>query len=214
MMLSALLLGVGLVPASTRASAQAPTGQQKADSAAPAAPAAQPAAGGEPTAAPAAAVLSPEEAAAYAQRTANLGLIVFPAKGQSKDQQALDQKECYTWSVVNTGVDPDKVSVNADSAAAVGEAKGDSAATGAGARGAARGAAGGAAVGAIAGDAGTGAAIGAVTGLAAGRRAKRQAQKQGEQQAVAQAESQAAGKIDTFKKGMSACLEGKGYTVK
>ena len=167
-----------------------------------------------PTNQQAAAPLSAEEAQAYAQRTASLGLIVFPAKGQSKDQQALDQKECYTWAVANTGVDPDKVGVNADSAAAAGEAKGDSAATGAGVRGAARGAAGGAAVGAIVGDAGTGAAVGAVTGLAAGRRARKQAQKQGEQQAVAQAQSQAAGKIDTFKKGMSACLEGKGYTVK
>jgi hypothetical protein len=31
---------------------------------------------------------------------------------------------------------------------------------------------------------------------------------------VAGAEGEAAGKIEAFKKGMSACLEGKGYSVK
>jgi Glycine zipper len=143
-----------------------------------------------------------------------LGLVVFPAKGQPKEQQAADENECYGWAVTNTGVDPAKVSVNTDSAAAAGKAKGDSAGQGAGAKGAARGAVGGAVVGGIAGDAGTGAAIGAVAGAAGGRRAKKQAKKQGEQQAVNQANAEAAGKIDAFKKGMSACLEGKGYSVK
>jgi hypothetical protein len=130
-----------------------------------------------------------------------LGLVVFPAKGQAKEQQAADENEA-------------KVTVNTDSAAAAGKAKGDSAGQGAGAKGAARGAVGGAVVGGIAGDAGTGAAIGAVAGAAGGRRAKKQAQKQGEQQGVNQANAEAAGKIDAFKKGLSACLEGKGYTVK
>jgi len=32
--------------------------------------------------------------------------------------------------------------------------------------------------------------------------------------AVAGAQGEAAGKMDAFKKGMSACLEGKGYSVK
>jgi hypothetical protein len=192
--LSLLLIEV-LLPGSLLA--QAPT---KADSS------------GKPNAAPAA--QAPASAPAAKSVPAQLGLVVFPAKGQSKDQQAADENDCYDWAVTNTGVDPAKVTVNTDSAAAAGKAKGDSAAQGAGARGAARGAAGGAIVGGIAGDAGTGAGIGAVTGLAAGRRAKKQAQKQGEQQGVTQANAEAAGKIDAFKKGMSACLEGKGYTVK
>ena len=69
-------------------------------------------------------------------------------------------------------------------------------------------------MGGITGDAGEGAAVGAVVGVAAGRKAKKQAKKQAEAQAVEQTNAWAAGQIDTFKKGMTACLEGKGYTVK
>jgi hypothetical protein len=53
-----------------------------------------------------------------------------------------------------------------------------------------------------------------VVGAARGRKAKKQAGAQAEQQAVSQAQGQAAGQISTFKNAMSACLEGKGYTVK
>jgi len=175
-------------------------------------PAAKPPA--KPVAAPATPPLSPAEAAEIAEKTSKLGIFVYAAKGQSKDQQALDQKACYTWAGSQTGIDPATVSVNADSAAAAGKAAADEATAGAGLKGAARGAAGGAAVGAIAGDAGTGAGVGAVVGAARGRKAKKQAGAQAEQQAVSQAEGQAAGKIDAFKNAITACLEGKGYTVK
>jgi hypothetical protein len=33
-------------------------------------------------------------------------LIVYPANGQSKDQQAADQYECYNWAKGQTGFDP------------------------------------------------------------------------------------------------------------
>jgi hypothetical protein len=69
-------------------------------------------------------------------------------------------------------------------------------------------------VGGITGDAGEGAAVGAVVGVAAGRKAKKQAKKQAEAQAVEQTNAWAAQQIDTFKKAYSACIEGKGYTVK
>ena len=46
------------------------------------------------------------------------------------------------------------------------------------------------------------------------RRAKKAAVSQAEQQGAAQANAQAAQLIDTFKKAMVACLEGKSYTVK
>jgi hypothetical protein len=153
-------------------------------------------------------------APASASLSGKLGLVVFPAKDQTKEQQAADEKACYDWSKEQTGIDPATVTVNADSAAAAGKAAADTATQGAGVKGAARGAAGGAVVGGIAGDAGTGAAIGAVAGAAKGRRAKKQAGDQAQQQAVAGAEGEAAGKIEAFKKGMSACLEGKGYSVK
>jgi len=111
-------------------------------------------------------------------------------------------------------IDPATLTANTDSAAKATKAKVDSAAAGAAVKGAARGAAGGAIIGGIAGDAGTGAAIGAATGAVAGRRAKKQATAQAEQVGAAQAEQQVAQKIATFKKAMSTCLEGKGYSVK
>ena len=143
-----------------------------------------------------------------------LALFVYPAKGQSKELEIREEQICYVWAMNQTGIDPSKISVNADSAAQAGK---DAAASDAGAaalKGGARGAAGGAVIGAIAGDAGTGAAIGAVAGGARGHRQKKQAEKQGAQQGVEQANAHAAQQTDTFKKGMSSCLEGKGYTVK
>jgi outer membrane protein with glycine zipper len=146
--------------------------------------------------------------------SAALGLYVFPAKGQTGDQQKQDESACYAWAHEQSGIDPATVNTNPDSAKKAAAAKVDSAAAGAGIKGAAAGAAGGAVVGAIAGDAGEGAGIGAVAGAAKGRRAKKQAKKQAEQQAVQQANAQASGQIDTFKKAYSACIEGKGYTIK
>jgi len=143
-----------------------------------------------------------------------LGLYVFPAKGQTPEQQSQDEQACYAWSKEQSGIDPATVKANPDSAMKAASAKVDTAAQGAAVKGAARGAAGGAVVGAIAGDAGTGAGVGAVVGAVGGRRAKKQAKKQAETQAASQANAWAAGQIDTFKKGMTACLEGKGYTVK
>lgn len=144
----------------------------------------------------------------------SLGLIVFPAQNQAKEQQLADEQACYTWANQQTGIDPARVKANPDSAARAAGAKMDSAATGAAVGGAARGAVGGAAIGAITGDAGEGAAVGAVVGAVGGRRAKKQAVRQAEQQGAAQAQAQAAQLIDTFKKAMVVCLEGKGYTVR
>ncbi|PYM79352.1 MAG: hypothetical protein DME09_21520 [Candidatus Rokuibacteriota bacterium] len=59
---------------------------------------------------------------------------VYPAKGQSPDQQARDSQQCAAWAQQQTGYNP-----------------GQSAAAGA-------------AIGAITGNAGTGAAVGAVAG--------------------------------------------------
>jgi hypothetical protein len=154
---------------------------------------------------------APPAAASLSQA---LGMVVYPAQNQTKEQQNADEQACYAWANQQTGIDPAKVKPNTDSAARAAGAKMDSAATGAAVGGAARGAAKGAAIGAIAGDAGDGAAIGAAAGAVAGRRAKRRAVSQAEQQGAAQAQAQAAQQIDTFKKAMAACLEGKGYTIR
>jgi uncharacterized membrane protein len=140
-------------------------------------------------------------------------MIVYPAKQQTAEQQARDEQECYVWAQQQTKINPMGPAADVDSAAEASRAKMDSAATGAAVGGAARGAAGGAAVGAIAGDAGEGAAIGAVVGAVGGRRAKKQAEAQAAQAGAAQAQAVNAESMNTFKKAMAVCLQGRGYTV-
>ena len=145
---------------------------------------------------------------------AQLGLYVFPAKDQTPAQQSTDEQACYTWAVEQSKYNPiTDGSPNKDSAA-VAAANATAAATqGAAVQGAAKGAVVGVAVGAIAGDAGEGAAIGAVAGGVAGRRAKKQAEANAAQQGAAQATADSAAVMNNFKKAMTACLTGKGYTV-
>ena len=129
---------------------------------------------------------------------------VYPAKGQSAQQQKSDEAECYSWAVEHSGFDPAKPPPPAP-------AKPPTTATGttpgAGVRGAARGAVVGEIVG---GDAGTGAAAGAVAARGQSRRQNAAAAQQGQQQASAQQQQQQA----AFGKARAACLEGRGYSVK
>jgi len=146
-----------------------------------------------------------------AQAKQKLGLIVYPSKDQTPQQQANDEQACYVWA--QQQIDPLAKGSNPDSAARAGKARADSAAQGASIKGAAGGAAGGALIGGAAGDAGKGAGIGAIAGALRGRRAKREAEQQAEQQARAQAQAQAGQQASTFRKAMVACLQGRGYTV-
>jgi hypothetical protein len=131
--------------------------------------------------------------------------IVYPARGQSAQQQSQDEGQCYAWAKQSTGIDPAVVASSpppqqTDPAVGGGQRVG----------GAARGAAGGAAIGAIAGDAGKGAAAGAVVGTIAGGRRARQQQAAQHQQAQAQQQ----GAIQTYYRAYGACMEGRGYTIK
>jgi hypothetical protein len=137
----------------------------------------------------------------------SMGLYVFPAKNQTKEMQAADDTECYKWAVEQSGVDP----LNPTKVEA---AQVETGPDGTAVRGAARGAAAGVAIGAIAGDAGKGAAIGAVAGGLAGRRAKRYGDAQQQEKNNQDAAKQEDAMTDSFKKAFSACLEGKGYTIK
>ena len=143
----------------------------------------------------------------YNQISSGLKLYVFPAKGQSQQQQKADEFECYKWAMQQSGIDPLNLPKVEAKPAETGP-------TGGGVRGAAKGAAAGAAIGAIAGDAGEGAAIGAVAGGLAGRRKGKQAQAQANQQATTDAANKEQEMKNSFVKGFSACLEGKGYTIK
>jgi Glycine-zipper domain len=143
----------------------------------------------------------------YNQISQQMKLYVFPAKGQTKQQQKKDEFECYQWAVEQSGIDP--LNLPKVEAAPV-----QSGPTGGAVKGAAKGAAAGAAIGAITGDAGQGAAVGAAAGAMAGRRAGKQAQAQRNQQAQATAAKTEQQMKDDYKKAFSVCIEGKGYTIK
>jgi len=137
--------------------------------------------------------------------------MIFPAKGQSNEQMEQDKFACYRWAKEKSGFDP------IAQPAATTPPPAAEAPQGGLVKGAAKGALVGVAAGAIAGDAGKGAAIGAASGgLIGGMRKKsqqaeqEQAQKNWENQ---QAQQYAANR-DIYKRAYTACLEGKGYTVK
>ncbi len=141
-------------------------------------------------------------------------LVVFPAKGQSQQQMDKDKFDCYSWAKGQTGFDP----MATPTASAPPPPPPPQESTGrAAVGGAARGAAVGAGIGAISGDAGKGAAIGAAAGgtmgAARSRRQKEQAAAAQEQYANDQA-VQYKQKRDGYNRAFSACLDGKGYTVK
>src|SRR4030095_12998021 len=131
--------------------------------------------------------------------------FVYPAKGQSAEQQRKDEGECHVWAVQQSKYDPAKPPEQRAAANPPTPATGTT--PGAGVRGAARGAVVGEIVG---GDAGAGAAAGAI---AARGQSRRQNNAQAQQQQQAATQQQSAG-MATYQKARSACLEGRGYTVK
>ena len=137
--------------------------------------------------------------------------FIYPDKGQSAEQQEKDKFDCYTWAKGQTGFDPMQVPT------ATVPPPGQEAQQGGVVRGAGRGAVTGLAVGAIAGDAGKGAAIGAASGALIGgmrRRDQQRNQQQAEQQWAEQEGANYANQRNNYNRAYSACLEGRGYTVK
>ncbi len=124
-------------------------------------------------------------------------LIVYPANGQSKEQQMSDEGECYAWAKDNTGIDPMAQSAPPPQQAPRG--------------GLARGALRGAAIGGIV-DGSDGAKTGAAVGATIGgiRRADQNRQQAAQQQQYQQSE---AARRDTFNRAYTACLTGRGYSV-
>jgi len=139
----------------------------------------------------------------------SLGLFIFPNDGQDQDQQNTDELECYTWAKEQTGYDPmHPTQIQAGYV--------DTSSDGTALKGALGGAAAGAAIGALSyhNDAGGGAVIGAlIGGIRAGNAKKRRdAQQQAQNEAMAKAQMQEM--AAHYKKGYSACMEAKGYTLK
>lgn len=133
--------------------------------------------------------------------SASAAQFVFPAKGQSPEQQKKDEAECNTWAIGNSGYDPAKPAAAPQASTQPATPKGSRL----------RGAARGAVIGEVAGgDTGDAAIAGAVMGGSRARREKAQAQ----QQAQAQADAKQKTNQANYNKARAACLEGKGYTVK
>jgi hypothetical protein len=136
---------------------------------------------------------------------AEAGMIVYPAKGQSAEQQQKDEFACHQWAVQQTGYDPTRTQQapqqqTTQSGRPV-------------AKGAAGGALVGAGIGSLSGKAGRGMAIGAGVGALAGGARRRQQERQ-QAEAAQQAQSTQQAQIDRYNKAKQACLEGRGYTVK
>jgi hypothetical protein len=134
-------------------------------------------------------------------------LYIYPAKGQSNDQMEKDKFECYTWARNDTGFDPMAVPTTT-TASPSGQKKSG---------GIARGALGGAALGAIIGDssksakrgAAAGGLIGGVRQSSANRETERQQQEWQQRESANYSNNR-----NNYNRAYSACLEGRGYTVK
>ncbi len=138
-------------------------------------------------------------------------MYVYPQKGQSNKQMEKDKFECYDWAKKKTGFDP----MATPTATAPPPAQ--EAPKGGVLRGGARGALAGVAIGAIAGDAGKGAAIGAASGALIGgmrRRDQVRQEDQSQQQWAQNQASQYSHNRSEYNRAYSACLGGRGYTVK
>ena len=143
------------------------------------------------------ATLAPEAATAQTNQP-----IVYPAQGQSTQQQSQDEAQCRQWAQEQTGFNPWQSAPTYSGGSSGGEVI----------QGAGRGALMGLVGGAIVGEAGRGAALGAGVGATAGlfqRRDNRQADSASQQQAVAQYNQGAA----NFNRAFTTCMQGRGYSV-
>lgn len=140
---------------------------------------------------------------AFAQQS---GLVIYPAKGQGKEQQEQDQFACYGWAKGESGFDPMAPPAASTPPPAQEASKG----------GVVRGGARGAIVGGIvdgSDGAKTGAGVGAVVGGARRADQRRQQAHQQEQWQQQQAQQQASGRAN-YDRYYGACMEGRGYTVR
>lgn len=143
-------------------------------------------------------------------------VFVYPSKGQSAHELDRDRYECYVWAVEQTGFDPSQPALAPHQHVEVVAMPTPGADTVAGAVT-------GAVIGAVVSSprhTGTGAAVGAVIGGVLGSASDAaRAQEAREMQRRAdmrEAERQAyiEQQASNYRRALSACLEGRGYTVK
>lgn len=142
----------------------------------------------------------------------NTTVFAYPQNGQSADQQSRDRYDCSLWAVHQTGFDPSAPNVPAQyRVVASGPPPGT---------GTAIGAIAGAVIGAAISpgwDRGAGAVFGGLTGAMIGSATDAQRAQRNEMEMTAQEQQQAAAmsqKASDYRRAISACLEGRGYSVK
>jgi opacity protein-like surface antigen len=143
-------------------------------------------------------------------------IYVYPANGQSDRQLDRDRYECHGWAGKQTGYDPTQASLAPNQRVQVAAMPPDH-------RGAVNGAVAGAVIGATvsappdsAGGAMVGAVAGAVLGAAVDTAHAREAAGNASRQSAAEQAEQA--RLDKqaydYRRAITACLEGRGYTVR
>ncbi len=134
-------------------------------------------------------------------------VYIYPAGGQSAEQQSKDEYECYQWARRDSGFDP-MAAPTTTSAPPSGQKKSG---------GVARGVLGGAALGAIIGDKSKYAKRGAVAGglIGGARQSSRNREVDRQRQEWEQREAaNYANNRNNYNRAYSACLTGRGYTVR
>ena len=142
-------------------------------------------------------------------------VFFYPTAGQTPEQQDRDRYECYRWAVQQTGFDPSAPTMAPHQRIEVvpSTAPGHDTAVGAAA---------GAILGAVVSgpqDMAQGAVVGAIAGAAIGAASDAQRQEQARriQRQYEQRDAQNYVRLERqaqdYRRAMSACLEGRGYTV-
>jgi Glycine zipper 2TM domain len=149
---------------------------------------------------------------AYAGPPPNTTVYAYPQNGQSADQQSRDRYECSLWAVHQTGFDPSAPNVPPEyRVVASGPPPGT---------GTAIGAIAGAVIGAAISprwDRGAGAVFGGLTGAMIGTASDASRAQQNQMEMNEQERQQAAAmeqKASDYRRALSACLSGRGYSVK
>jgi uncharacterized protein YcfJ len=149
-------------------------------------------------------------------------MYVYPAKGQSEQQLSTDRYQCHRWAVAETNFDPTDLG-EAGPPRTVRVPVPDNKAAGATGKGAIAGALAGAVLGH--GDdkfknTAIGAAVGAAVGGAVEANGEMKAQDQARDEARERADDMKRTKAEkamrraNYRRALTACLEGRGYTVR
>ena len=157
------------------------------------------------------------------QSVSGQDIYVYPAKEQTDEQLAEDRYACHQWAVDESGFDPSHFDgVAPPKTVRVPVPRNE--AQGAANKGALTGAVIGGVIGSHDGEAAEGAVIGAVLGTLAGaaiedqghREAVEEAEADAQRQAdeIAQSKAELSLRKSNYRRALTACLEGRGYTVR